>query len=241
MNARERHNPGPWLRKWHRRAGLLLALILILITLTGIVLNHTGRLGLDQRYPQSSWLLRPYAALLPKPQGFEVDARWLWSDGRHLRLDRRVLFDCARLLGLARMRRQGLVRCESGWLHVDQDWRLLHQLDPGRLGLFPTRQVLANEQGFWLRRGGQWMQLDPAQERLTAAEPEIEPHPDAFQALPREFGRRHNHLIHWRRVLLDLHTGVWFGGWGIWMVDLAALGLLFLILSGLWIWCQGRR
>ena len=43
------------------------------------------------------------------------------------------------------------------------------------------------------------------------------------------------------RVMLDLHSGRLFGNLGVWLVDLAALGLLLLSLSGFWMWYQQAR
>jgi hypothetical protein len=42
--------------------------------------------------------------------------------------------------------------------------------------------------------------------------------------------------LHWQRVVQDLHSGRFFGSMGVWVVDLSALLLLVLALSGLWMW-----
>ena len=38
------------------------------------------------------------------------------------------------------------------------------------------------------------------------------------------------------RVVLDLHSGRIFGHYGIYLMDTAAIALLWLSLSGLWVW-----
>ena len=50
-----------------------------------------------------------------------------------------------------------------------------------------------------------------------------------------------NHTISWQRLMQDLHSGRWFGGWGVWMMDIAAVILLLLAVSGLWMWWGKRR
>jgi len=60
-------------------------------------------------------------------------------------------------------------------------------------------------------------------------------------ALPDELSPARNQTISWQRVVLDMHSGRWFGPLGPWIVDLAALVLLFLACSGFWIWYSRRR
>ncbi len=43
------------------------------------------------------------------------------------------------------------------------------------------------------------------------------------------------------RVILDLHSGRIFGQYGIYLMDAAAIALLWLSLSGFWVWSSRRR
>jgi hypothetical protein len=43
------------------------------------------------------------------------------------------------------------------------------------------------------------------------------------------------------RVILDLHSGRIFGQYGIYIMDAAAIALLWLSLSGVWVWSSRRR
>ena len=45
---------------WHRRLGLTAALFVLLLATTGLALNHTDGLRLDERYVGAGWLLRWY-------------------------------------------------------------------------------------------------------------------------------------------------------------------------------------
>ena len=56
----------PWLWRWHRRAGLAAALIIVLVTATGIFLNHSSGLSLAQRFVEQPWLLSFYG--IPEPR-----------------------------------------------------------------------------------------------------------------------------------------------------------------------------
>ncbi|MEK9766944.1 MAG: PepSY-associated TM helix domain-containing protein, partial [Thalassolituus sp.] len=50
-----------------------------------------------------------------------------------------------------------------------------------------------------------------------------------------------NSSISLQRIVLDIHSGRWFGSWGIWMMDLAAVVLILLSISGLWLWWSRGR
>jgi uncharacterized iron-regulated membrane protein len=43
------------------------------------------------------------------------------------------------------------------------------------------------------------------------------------------------------RLLLDLHSGRFFGSAGPWIMDAAAVLLVLLALSGTWIWLRRKR
>ena len=43
------------------------------------------------------------------------------------------------------------------------------------------------------------------------------------------------------RVLLDLHSGRFFGPLGPWLIDASAVLLVFLSLTGSWMWLKRRR
>ena len=43
------------------------------------------------------------------------------------------------------------------------------------------------------------------------------------------------------RVILDLHSGRIFGSYGVYLMDAAAIALLWLSFSGLWVWSSRRR
>ena len=63
MNARRRKHHGLRLRSlflWHRYMGLAAALFVVLLASTGLLLNHTERLGLAQRYISAGPLLDWY-------------------------------------------------------------------------------------------------------------------------------------------------------------------------------------
>ena len=43
------------------------------------------------------------------------------------------------------------------------------------------------------------------------------------------------------RLILDVHAGRALGGWGVWLVDLSAVGLMWLTVSGYLAWRARQR
>lgn len=230
-----------FLFQWHRRSGVAAALIIVLVTLTGIALNHTGLLKLDRNYPQAGWLLWPYDSALVAPEGLLLDGQWWWADGQQLHRNREALYPCHQLLGGASTGTEHLLQCDGQWLWLDASGQLLDSLDPGLFGLTMSARLAASPEGFQIYSANQWQQLDLDMYQLVAMDDAQTPASLELAALPDELSPARNQTISWQRVVLDMHSGRWFGPLGPWIVDLAALALLFLACSGFWIWYSRRR
>lgn len=250
MNPHFRRQLRLFLYQWHRRAGLASVLVLILVTLTGIALNHTGGLSLDKHYPQAGWLLWPYESSLNTPQGLSVRDHWLWSNGQQLYRDHSALYPCGGLQGGAIADSELLVQCDDQWLWLSvsspSEWPLMDTLDPGLFGLNSSDRVAASEGAFWVQgkagtaSSSPWQRLDLDLYETSPDQPATPPIELIVSDVPNHISPVRNHTISWQRIVLDIHSGRWFGPLGPWVVDLAALALLFLACSGFWIWYSRR-
>ena len=84
MSRRRRHRLKlKSLYVWHRWVGLVAALFVIVLAVTGLALNHTEELQLDARHVRTAWLLDWYGISLPD----EVPA-WRAGGLRNARPDR---------------------------------------------------------------------------------------------------------------------------------------------------------
>jgi len=45
---------------WHRRIGLFALVLVVILAITGLMLNHTEKLGLAESYISREWLLNWY-------------------------------------------------------------------------------------------------------------------------------------------------------------------------------------
>lgn len=232
-----------WLYRWHRRGGLAAAVIIILVTVSGIALNHTGDLELDSYYPQSSLLLWPYESAIEIRQGISTKDGWLHVFNQQVLLDAKVLGECSRLIGFASTDREMLLVCEEQWLLLNSDWTLLELIDPAFFQLEHIKAIGSGEQRFAVQvDSGHWYVLDlETYSALLLSKADFISVPYELTSLPLSVDSSRNKTISWQRLLLDMHSGRWLGKYGVWLVDLAAIILLFLALSGCWIWFSKAR
>ena len=52
----------------HRYIGIVICVFLVLLSVTGIFLNHTDDLNLDKRFINWPWLLKHYGLTAPQPK-----------------------------------------------------------------------------------------------------------------------------------------------------------------------------
>ncbi|HHH44816.1 MAG TPA: hypothetical protein ENK49_11820 [Gammaproteobacteria bacterium] len=235
---------------WHRYMGVSAALFTLVIAVTGLLLNHTEDFRFDSRHVQSDWVLDWYGIRAPQELlSFTVGDRYITLMGEHLYLNRREIEGNYRqLAGAIRNNELFVVAVSDSILLLTlrgERVDLLQRSDGipagiDRIGTDADGAVIVRtsldyyqpdaEFLHWSRRDGEptgmhWATpglLDP---RLKAA---LQNH-FRGEVLPVE------------RVLLDLHSGRFFGWLGPWVFDAAALLLVLLSLSGTWIWLKRRR
>ncbi len=235
---------------WHRYIGLTAAALVVILATTGLLLNHTREFSWDRKYVTSPWLLDWYGIKAPKPgSGFALGPQTLFLYGQHLYLDDlRLEGEYRQLQGALSNPDMILVAADQYLLLLTRTGELIDRLEAGaglpgtvqRMGRDDRGQplVMINDQVYqpdsdWLRwrvwagqdteiRWARTVASDAAQQQRMAAE---------FR----------NHILPMERVLLDLHSGRIFGRYGIWLMDFAALLLLLLAGSGIWMWYRRRR
>lgn len=251
MSRRRRHRLKlKSLYVWHRWLGLFAALFVIVLAATGLALNHTETLRLDERHVQNGWLLEWYGIAPPdEVAAWRAGEHWISQWERRLFLDRRDLgeFDDGPLRGAVQSGELLLVALRDSLLLLTPDGELVDRLTeaslPGRLQAIgldaQQRPVLITDRGRFVGDADlvSWQPTDaPLRHR---AQPATLPAPLA-DALARQWRGRGLTL---ERVMLDLHSGRIFGQAGVWLMDAAAIVMLFLALSGsgIWLVLQFRR
>ena len=198
-------------RRYHRWAGTTLVAFVLFLAITGIVLNHSGDLGLDRKYVGWSWLLDAYGMGTPEPYAGQASIGELVVVGDGQRAH--VMF-------------------ASGELVESLD---LGSVLPGtieRVGHAEDRVVLQSN-GELFRSDADITNFEPwAAGTASNVEwsPEVPPDAPGLESVDRAW-RGHGLTI--ERVLLDLHSGRILSLGGRLLLDVVAIGLILLSISGL--------
>lgn len=230
----------------HRTLGLIAALFFLVIVITGLLLNHAQALRLDSRYVSSSLLLSWYGIAPPdKLTAFLAGDHWITQLGERLYLDGQELHaHGSQLVGAAALPDMLLAAFATHLLLLTPQGEVIEDVS-GAEGLpAEVRAVTADGEKVLLHTTRGDYRTDPQllnwRQVQTGAEhwPKPQPLPTA---LLREVNEAYlGKGLPLERVLLDVHSGRIFGTAGVWVVDGAALILLTLVLSGVYMWLHRR-
>lgn len=232
---------------WHRYIGIVAAVFVIVLTVTGLVLNHTDELKLDSSYIQSDLLLDWYGIKAPEEltrytsgpiSVTAVNDQVFWGN--------EPLSHVAVPLAGLLVYRDHVVIAAGGELSLyTTEGELVEKL--GQVAGVPTgilaigitaQELLAvkTARGIYLTDDSmlEWHLADIPEVLWSEAVPVPPGLKPALQAAYRGSG------LPVERVLLDLHSGRILGRAGIYLVDAAAILFLLLAFSGVWLWARRR-
>lgn len=239
-------------RTLHRLAGLTGLLLFILLALTGIALNHSDALGLPDSHIQSPWLLRWYGReVQPVRQGYAVGQQWLSSVGDRLYINQSALdADSEQLLGAVASGPLRVAATDTGLWLFTAEGELVEHLSSGvairvrAIGHAADASVVIDTPDGPQQADADllnWSRYPGDRDAIVWSQPRELPPTLAAQLARQHYGDGPS----WERLLLDLHSGRLFGipGWlPNWLLaDLAALLILWLSFSGLWMWLRHHR
>ncbi len=237
----------PFLWRWHRRLGLCSAIFLLLISVTGILLNHTSDLQLGSRTITQPSVLSFYGIRAPASLSYPVGKQWLSTDASNsLYLDAVPSGVCrGNVTGVARLGVNWvLVACEQELLLLSEQGQLVERIDQD-FGLpVPVSGVGYCNEGVCLKAAQAVYPLDlntlqwvPVESVVDWSEPAPLPSYAQKELMAAQLGG----ALSWERLIQDLHSGRIFGSFGVWFFDFVAVMLIFLGVSGVWLWYRMGR
>ncbi|MCY3731665.1 MAG: PepSY domain-containing protein [Rhodospirillaceae bacterium] len=246
MNRRQRRQHR--LRHWHRWLGMGSLLFVVLLSVTGIVLNHADELELDTRFVSAPWLLDWYGIDVPAvAASYSVDQRRVTLVGERLYLDEEALAEgIASLAGAVSM--PGFIAIATGdsMLLLTRSGALVErmplagELPAGVQAVGIARSALIVRSGGTLYQAdAELLGFDPctdvAEADVTWSEPSAVPpaHLDALYVAYRGAG------VSVERLLADLHSGRLFTAAGPIVMDAAGVILIVLSVFGVMLWVRG--
>lgn len=229
--------------RWHRRIGIAASLLIIWLSVTGVLLNHSDQLQLNSKAVGSSLLLTLYGVTPPTLVSYRLNDHWLSHiGGNQIYLDDQELAFCTPpMSGAVMLEHQFVVSCGDGLLLLTKDGDVIERLGAAyglplpisALTILDGQLLLKTPRGVFIANLDQliWTPYEKTSD-MSWVSPEIAP-PLLSEALLSHATTTH---VSWERVMLDLHNGRLAGRLGIWLLDTAAILLILLAVSGLWIW-----
>jgi len=222
--------------------GLATCLFLVLLALTGVLINHAHQIGLDKRGVQITWLLDYYGIGQPRNIIQFAQEPSLIGIDNQLWLGERLLLEASSPVLSALWFKTQIIAIDANQLYIfDHLGQLLETqnvstgLPPQLIELSTTTEgelLLSTQQGLLL--GEQqlldWRNVKRQNQQVQSSKPQI------AQASPKLLILARSKHLSWERVILDLHSGRVFGAWALWLWDFVALVILILSLSGIWMW-----
>ena len=235
-------------RRLHRSLGAGVSIFIIFMVLTGLAINHSAGLGLDQRHVSQPYLLDWYGLAGPDNiQSFQVGKDWLSFAGSQLYLNNTHVATLSDGLGAVSSGDLLIAAGSDELLLIDRNGQLIErqawdQPDAGSIesiGLLPDGHVVVKTRGqIWMADTQllQWKSADSKPGGPVWSYSGTIPTP-IQQSITQQYVGNGLNL---ERVLLDLHSGRIFGSIGSLIYDLLALAVGFLAISGLIFWLRGR-
>ena len=230
------------LHKWHRRIGLLASAFIIFLVLTGIALQHSDDLGLPTKYLTSTWLLNNYG-IKPNPiTTYQLGNQTISHAGATIYLSGKpITHEIDLVLGAIQQQNEIIIATSDSLIILNLNGEIIDEITlhdglqeaPKGIALSVNNTpVVRGLNTYW-----------ESVEDLTRWEKFQGPHPHWVEptiTLPalKQVIESHDmsQQISLERFLLDAHSGRVFGKYGIYIIDAAAILLLILSITGIWLW-----
>ena len=210
--------------RWHRRFAVLVSLWLMVLALSGVLINHAHDWGLD-RSPLP-------ASLQGLLYGIELNA----DDGcGSITIEDA---DCAGVFARLDLPNGMLLLKENSLLLLDGAGQLVEKLTAGQLGLDQLRAGFRENSGIYLRDGQKTVFTDfDLMNRVTLDSQAAAALNDRYWQVRGEDSQ----AISWERFFLDLHAARFLGSLAKPVNDLMAVLILVLAISGIWLYRNKRK
>jgi hypothetical protein len=234
-----------FLRRWHTRIGLAAVVFFLFLAVTGVALNHATDLGVDARYVHAAWLARWYGIAAESP-------RHVFRSGKHdlIAANGRWVLDghisgekFPQPVGLVELPDMIVVASSASLYLYGKDGVLIDRLERSALPAVPVQAIGAGARRLVLQTASGTFESSDALSWQAAPRDAIAwSSPADLSIAERErYAEMLEPGISVQRLLLDLHSGRFAGRYGPLAVDLLAVFLAVLSLSGAWLFLKRKH
>ncbi len=234
------------LREWHRKLGIIAAFFLIFLSLSGIALNHTDWLKLGHQNVTNSWLLDHYGIKAPDKLQFFHQNAFIVTDSLVWLNDQLLLETSESIIAAGQFQQFILVISADHLFLYNLQGELVDQLGAisglpehiSAVNIGPDNLIINTDSGYYQTDSGflDWQAVSTTAEPnwITQSSPSIEDKQLAISHYKSQF-------LTWERIILDTHSGRFFGLLGVLFMDAVGLLLILLSVSGIYIWIRYAR
>jgi len=226
---------------WHRRMGLSVLLFVLLLSITGLALNHNDGLNLDKKYIQTEWILDIYGIDTPKITGiFSLDGDWVYKIGSLVFFNnKKIESNSTKLIAATRFSDMNVIVLEDSILLLDKNGDLIDKLSgdsdlPDNIiaaRKTNDRFIIKTTDDAWETSNDflEWMSVS-----RTSIKPWIKPEATPHTMKKKILQNYRGNGISYEKLILDLHSGQIFGKARIIVWDVISIGMIILSISGAW-------
>lgn len=231
----------------HKFTGIAVCVFLIHLSITGIFLNHTEDLSLDEKYTASPIILALYNISIPnKAESFSVDNNFISRFGDQVFIESQPVVKSEEpIIGSVFSQQILFIAFQNEMVLLTQEGELIERVTSAAGIPENIEKLGASEDIIYLKANNQiWESSDQAQTwALTDAafndwSKEALMPDEKIKQVESYFSGKGVSL---EQFFLDLHNGNIIKNVGKWFLDLIAIFLLLLSISGIWIWLKKRR
>jgi hypothetical protein len=228
-----------FLFKFHRYTGLSVAIIIVMLSVTGIILNHTDKLQLSSQYVKSEAILDWYGIKPPKATiAFVSNNHWIIQAGEQIYLGTQpVLKRPETLVGMVSSDSFFLLGFTNGLILLSPEGDIIERIEKPltKIAINSNHTVFINSNDLILSSDDALLSWQETEEKL----PEWSSPVKAPAALIQQIKTlSHSNILPFERVLLDIHSGRFFGAYGVLIIDIAGILFILLAITGCWIWLR---
>lgn len=234
------------LREWHRKLGIISVFFLIFLSLSGIALNHTEGLNLAHKPITATWLLDHYGIKPPSDVRYFADQKVNITD-RFIWLNETLLIETdSNIISIAELDNFLLILTSDELIIYTLDGQLVDKLNSASglpdnitaMALTDQHVVVNTPAGYYQsdRDFISWQVVHFVTEPQWVVETKVN-HTELAQAENRYRAQ----YLNLERIILDAHSGRILGTFGVILMDIVAIILIILSLSGAYIWLRYTR
>ena len=230
--------------------GITAAGFMVLVAVTGILLNHTEYFQFDSQHVKSDGVLDWYGIEAPNDLlSFVAGDRHITLMGEHLYIgELEANGEFKQLIGAVNNNGILIIAIDDRILLMSADGELIEELEEKdgvpagmkRIGVVQSDLfIVEGSHDLYTSKNDflSWENWKGNAAEITWATPA--PTDNHLKKMLQYHYR--GEVLPVERVLLDLHSGRFFGKLGPWFIDASAILLILLSLTGTWMWFKRRR